>query len=261
MQTLGHVAPCLASHHLCPTSLSPKMHRPLLFASTILSMVLVSACSNEPTAIHEGTYLTIPEQVAIEYAAGKLADSVAAHGATQADTVIADFARVLGRLVRLEGRVETVTVQLPTGGSATMQAAVMHSSGTIIGAPVEAQFALAWEGLDATSLTVRRAVLLLGAGAASGTYDMAASSASNLARFVDLAPGSAAVVWHNVGGSFSVTGGQFQGGCSGIESGDGESCEVGRATVAASVDFATGATTGRASLPSTTLPAFQVVTK
>jgi hypothetical protein len=237
------------------------MHRPLLFASTILTAVLVSACSREATAIHEGTYLTIPEQVAIEYAAGKVADSVASHGTTQADTVIADFARVLGRLVRLEGRVQVVTVQLPTGGSASMQAAVMHSSGTIVGAPVEAQFALAWEGLDATLLTVRRAVLLQGAGAASGTYDMAASSTSNVARFVDLAPGSAAVVWHNVAGSFSVTGGQFQGGCIGITSVEGASCEVGRATVAASVDFATGASAGRATIASTTLPAFQVVTK
>lgn len=237
------------------------MHRPLLFASTALVAAVASACSNEPTAIHEGTYLSIPEQVAIEYAAGKVADTIAARGTTQADTVIADFARVLGRLVRLEGRVQTVTVQLPTGGTASMQAAVMHSRGQFVGAPVEAQFALAWEGLDATSMTVRRALLLQGAGAASGTYDLVASSPSNVARFVDLPPGGPATVWHNVAGSFSVTGGQFRGSCSGVTTSAGASCLVGRATVAASADFAAATTAGHASFPSQVLPAFEVVTR
>lgn len=237
------------------------MHHTVRFASTALAVAFASACSSEPTAIRIGTYLTIPQQVAIEYAAGKVADSVAAHGTSQADTVIADFARVLGRLVRLEGRVETVTVQLPTGGSATMQAAVMHSSGRFLGAPVDAQFALAWEGLDVGSMTVRRALLLQGSGAASGTYDMAAASSSNVARYVDLAPGAAAIVWRNAAGSFSVTGAQYQGGCSGIVSADGSSCEVGRSTVGASVDFASGGATGRASFSPLVLPAFRVITR
>ena len=237
------------------------MHRTLRFASTALAVAFASACSNDPTAIREGTYLTIPEQVAIEYAAGKVADSIARHGTTQADTIIADFARVLGRLVRLEGRVQTVTVQLPSGGTTTMQAAVMHSTGQFVGAPVEAQFALAWEGLDATSLTVRRALLLQGAGAASGTYDMSSSSTTNVARYVDLPPGAAAVIWRNTAGLFSVTGGRFQGGCSGVSSFEGSSCEVGRETVAASVDFTSGGSAGRAILASQVLPAFQVVTR
>lgn len=237
------------------------MHRTALFASTFVAAALVSACSDSPTAIQEGTYLTTAEQVAIEYAAGKVADSVARHGTSQADTVIADFARVLGRLVRLEGRIQTVTVQLPTGGSVTMQAAVMHSSGQFLGAPIEAQFALAWDGLDASAMTVRHALLLQGAGAPSGTYDMAASSTSNVARFVDLPVGGSATLWHNVAGSFSVTGEQYRGDCSGLSSGDGSSCHVGRATVAASVDMASGASTGRAVFASQVLPAFQVVTK
>jgi hypothetical protein len=237
------------------------MHRSALFASTFVAVALTSACSDSPTAIHEGTYLTTAEQVAIEYAAGKVADSIAFHGTSQADTVIADFARVLGRLVRLEGRVQTVTVQLPTGGSVTMQAAVMHSSGQFVGAPIEAQFALAWDGLDASAMTVRHALLLQGAGAASGTYDMAASSASNVTRFVDLPVGGAAKVWHNVAGSFSVTGEEYRGDCSGLTSDGGSSCHVGRATVSASVDMASGASTGRAVLTSQVLPAFQVVTK
>lgn len=237
------------------------MHRPLLFASAAFLIALSSACTDEPTAIHEGTYLTVPEQVAIENASAKLADSVVAHGRTQSDTILADFARVLGRLIRLEGRVQSVTVQLPTGGSATMQAAVMHSTGQFIGAPVEAQFALAWEGLDVNSMTVRRAFLLQGSGAASGTYDMAAASTTNLARYVDLAPGAAAVVWHNVGGSFSVTGEQYRGDCGGIVSAADASCKVGRGTVTATVDFTTGSSTGRANLPTTVLPAFRVVTK
>lgn len=237
------------------------MHRQRFFASTILALAVASGCSDSPTAIKEGTYLTIPEQVAIEYAAGKVADSVAAHGTTQADTVIADFARVLGRLVRLEGRVQDVTVQLPGGVTAPMQAVVMHSSGQFVGAPVEAQFALAWQGLDPIAMTVRRAVLLQGSGAASGTYDLAASSTSNVARYVDLPPGGSAVVWHNAGGTFSVTGGQFKGDCGGLTSGGGSSCKVGRATVAASVDFATGATTGHMALTSQVLPAFEVITR
>jgi hypothetical protein len=236
------------------------MHRSALFASTIVAVAFASACSDSPTAIHEGTYLTTAQQVAIEYAAGKVADSVARYGTTQADTVIADFARVLGRLVRLEGRVQTVTLQLPTGGSATMQAAVMHSSGQFVGASVEAQFALAWDGLDADAMTVRHALLLQGAGAPSGTYDMAAASTSSMARFVDLPPGGSATVWHNVAGSFSVTGEQYQGDCTGITS-DAGTCHVGRATVSASVDLASGASTGRAVLASQVLPAFQVITK
>jgi hypothetical protein len=237
------------------------MHRPLFFASTAFLIVLSSACTNEPTAIHEGTYLTVPEQVAIENAAAKLADSVAAHGTTQSDTILADFARVLGRLVRLEGRVQTVNVPLPTGGSATMQAAVMHSAGQFVGAPVEAQFAMAWQGLDVNSMTVRRVLLLQGSGAASGTYDLSASSASNLARYVDLPPGAAVTVWHNVGGSFSVTNEQYRGDCGGIVSTDEATCKVGRATVEATVNFATSASTGYAQLPPSVLPAFHVVTK
>lgn len=236
------------------------MHRQKFFASTALALTVLAGCSDSPTAIKEGTYLTIPEQVAIEYAAGKVADSVAAHGTTQADTVIADFARVLGRLVRLEGRVETVTVQLPGGVSVPMQAAVMHSSGQFVGAPVEAQFALAWEGLDPTSMTVRRALLLQGAGASSGTYDFSPTSSSNLARYVDLPPGAQATVWRSTGGSLSVSGGQFRGDCGGITSGDG-SCKVGRETVAATIDLSAGAATGHATLPSHVLPAFEVITR
>lgn len=237
------------------------MHHTVRFASTAIAVGFASACSSEPTAIRIGTYLTIPEQVAIEYAAGKVADSLVAHGTSQADTVIADFARVLGRLVRLEGRVETVTVQLPTGGPATMHAAVMQSSGRFLGAPVDAQFALAWEGLDVGSMTVRRALLLQGSGVASGTYDMAAASSSSAARYVDLAPGAAAVVWRNTAGSFSVTGTRFNGGCSGIESAGGSSCEVGRATVGAGVDFTAGGASGRASFSPQVLPAFRVITR
>jgi hypothetical protein len=91
---------------------------------------------------------------------------------------------------------------------------------------------------------------------------MAASSTSNVARYIDLPVGGSATVWHNVGGSFSVTGEQYRGDCSGVSSGDpGEFCHVGRATVSASVDFASGASTGRAVLASQVLPAFQVVTK
>jgi hypothetical protein len=175
--------------------------------------------------------------------------------------VIADFARVLGRLVRLEGRVQTISVQLPGGVSTTMQAAVMHSTGQFVGAPVEAQFALAWDGLDVTALTVRRALLLQGAGASSGTYDMAAASTSNQARYVVLAPGAPAVIWHNTSGSFSVTSGQFKGDCSGITLGGGSSCQVGRETVAASVGMANGVSAGQATFASQVLPAFQVVTK
>jgi hypothetical protein len=110
-------------------------------------------------------------------------------------------------------------------------------------------------------MTVRHALLLQGAGAASGTYDMAASSTSNVARFVDLPVGGSVAVWHNVAGSFSVTGEQYQGDCSGLSSDGGSSCHVGRATVSASVDLASGASTGRAVLASQVLPAFQVVTK
>jgi hypothetical protein len=237
------------------------MHRTALFASTFAVLSLTSACSDSPTAIHEGTYLTTAEQVAIEYAAGKVADSIVEHGTSQTDTVIADFARVLGRLVRLEGRVQTVTVQLPTGGSTTMQAAVMHSSGQFVGTTIEAQFALAWDGLDASAMTVRHALLLQGAGAASGTYDMAASSTSNVARFVDLPVGGPATVWRNVAGSFSVTGEDYRGDCTGLSADGGSSCHVGRATVAASVDMASNTSTGRAVLASQLLPAFQLVTK
>jgi hypothetical protein len=237
------------------------MHRQKYFASVALLLTVLSACSDSPTAIKEGTYLTIPEQVAIEYAAAKIADSVAAHGSTQADTVIADFARVLGRLVRLEGRVQTVTVQLPGGLSVPMQAAVMHSSGQFVGAPVEAQFALAWEGLDPMAMTVRRAVLLQGAGSSSGTYDFSPSSSSNLARYVDLPPGASATVWRSTGGSFSISGAQFQGDCSGITSGGGSSCKIGRETVAASIDLSAGAATGHAALPTQVLPAFEVITR
>jgi hypothetical protein len=237
------------------------MRRARLFATTFVTVAILAACSNSPTAIREGTYLTTQEQVAIEYAVGKVADSVARYGTSQADTVIADFARVLGRLVRLEGRVQTITAQLPSGGTASMQAAVMHSSGQFLGAPIDAQFALAWEGLDAGSMTVRRALLLQGSGASSGTYDLAAASASNLARYVDLSAGGQARVWRNVSGSFAVTGGQFKGGCAGISSSGGSSCQIGRATVSASADLAWGATAGRSQFASQVLPAFQVVTK
>jgi len=225
-----------------------------------LAVVLLTACGDEPTKpLREGFYLSTAEQVAIQYALDRVGDSLDVRGATATDSVVADFAELAGLLIRSEGRAQTVEVTLPTGGTTTMNGVALWASGSFAGSAVESQFVVLWDGLDTEARTVRRALLLLGAGSASGSYTLAAGSPSNAARLVEITGGSA-TIWRNSGGSFAVSDPSFRGSCLGFSSGAGD-CTVGRETVTVAASLTTGTTTAAATHGARALPAIHLVAR
>lgn len=226
----------------------------------LLALVLAGGCGDEPTKpLREGFYLSTAEQVAIQYALDRVGDSLDVRGGTSTDSVVADFADLAGVLIRSEGRAQTVVVTLPTGGTTTMNGVVLWASGSFAGSAVESQFAVLWDGLDAEARTVRRALLLLGAGSATGSYTLAAGSPSNAARLVESTGGST-TIWRNSGGSFTVSDPSFRGSCLGFSSGAGD-CSVGRETVTVEASLTAGTATGTATHGPRALPAIHLVAR
>ena len=232
-----------------------SVHRAALVVTVVLA-----ACGDEPTKpLREGFYLSTAEQVAIQYALDRVGDSLDIRGGTRTDSVVADFADLAGLLIRSEGRAQAVEVTLPAGGTTTMNGVVLWASGSFAGSAVESQFAVLWDGLDAEARTVRRALLLLGAGSATGSYSLAPGSPSNAARLVEIAGGST-TIWRNSGGSFAVSDPLFRGSCLGFSSGAGD-CTVGRETVTVAASLTAGSTTGAATHGPRVLPAIHLVAR
>lgn len=235
------------------------MHSSLQRISIVVTLAL-AACGDGPTKpLREGFYLTTAEQLAMQYALDRVGDSLKVRGGTRTDSVVADFAELAGLLIRSEGRAQKVEVTLPTGGAGTMNGVVLWASGSFAGSAVESQFAVLWDGLDTEARTVRRALLLLGAGSASGTYALAVGSPSNAARLVELT-GGATTIWRNSGGTFTVSEPAFRGSCLGFSSGAG-ACTVGRETVTLAAQLTTGASTGAAAHGPRVLPAIHLATR
>lgn len=234
------------------------MRSKLIPAALLLAL---AACSAQSTAPHFGTQLTVGDQVAIEAALDRMADTVYARSHTPQDSLLAELTRVTARLIAIDGYAGELEVS--AGGTTVPMRAVAVTYGEQ-GAGV-AHYIVAWAGLDDTAFTVQH-VLLAGAGTAAttmtGTFDLQPASQTNAARWVDVA-GGASDVWFHTGGTLTVSDASFGGGCLGIPNTADATCSTGREMVAGSIPASddNGTTTKTFEWSATALPAFYLTVK
>ena len=193
-----------------------------------LAAALIGCGSEDPTRPSFGEQLTVAEQVAVEAAFGKVADSLEARP-TADDSLIADFTRIAARLVRLQGRYGTISVLLP--GSATrveMRAVGFQGSDP----SSEANLVLAWEDLDVAAFTMKRALVMQSGGFASTT--------SAQMRYFDMT-GEVTAGQYSGSGVLTFTAPSFTNNCIGLSNTATESCRAGQITAAAQADVRRGA--------------------
>jgi hypothetical protein len=207
--------------------------------------------------------MSVGDQIAIEAAMNRFADTLEKRGETAQDTLLASLARIMGRLGRLNGREGTLTVTLPGVPSPLeMKAIALYSEdAATVGAAPHLNVIIAWEGLDNGAMTFRRA-LMVGADGETpeGTFPILAASETDAARFVDFSLGAPADFYFNVGGTLTVTDHDFPGTCPGLPSSGPLSCRSGSETVGASLTLSRddGATMPTLSWAAGGIPAYRV---
>lgn len=235
------------------------------FSPLVLCLALGACSDTLPTDPAAGTEMSVGDQIAIEAAMGKFADTLEARGGTRQDTLLADLARVVGRIARLNGREGFLTVTVP-GSSVPveMRAVALYSSDAASQDP-EAQphlnVVVAWEGLDNGAMTFRRAVIVgVDGPAPEGSYSVSATSATDAARFVDFSTAAPAHFYFNVAGSLTVAGQRFRGLCVGLPPTGPFSCRSGRESVGAALTVSrdNGQTAPALSWPAAELPTYSV---
>ena len=189
-----------------------------------LAAALLGCGSEDPTKPPFGEELTVAEQVAVEAAFGRVADSLDKVRQTPDDSVMADLARIAARLVRLQGRYGTINVQLPGAASAVEMRAVALTSSD---ASSDADILLAWEELDVASFTVARALVFQRGGF---TSTLAAQM-----RYLDMT-GEATAGLYAGGGLLTFTAPRFTNNCTGLQNTAEESCRAGQITVSGQAD-------------------------
>ena len=238
------------------------MRRPI----SILSLLVLLGCGDEPTAITAGTQMSVGDQVAIESALLKVADSLKIVGRTQGDSVLADLARVGARLVRLNGREGAVTVTAP--GSAVpiaMKGVGFHAveRGSAGSTSRHNHVVVAWEALDNIALTVRRAlVVVVDTTLATGTFTLPGTvTGSQGARFLDFTPTTGGI-YAGGAGTLTVESARYRGGCVGLPNSAIATCAVGVQNVRGSVTVTKlgGTTPSTVSWELASLPSFEIVT-
>lgn len=224
---------------------NPNVRRSLLIA---LAAGILGCGSEDPTMPPFGSELSVAEQVAIQVAFEKVADSLDLKN-TPIDSVIADFTRVAARLVRLEGRYGTINVQLPGATAAVPLRAVAVTSS---GAGSEGQTLLAWENLDVASFTVQRALLIQSGG-------FAGTTAAQM-RYLDMTGTSGTQGYYAGGGTLTLSAASFTNNCTGLDNTDEESCRAGKVTVTGEGNVTkTGGATSTITVPASTISAFEVI--
>jgi hypothetical protein len=209
--------------------------------------------------------MSVGDQIAIESAMGKFADTLEARGRTRQDTLLAGLARVAGRVARLNGREGFLNVTAPGSAAALeMRAVALYSSDATSQDP-EAQphlnVIIAWEGLDNGAMTFRRALIVgVDAAAPEGDFSVDAISSTDAARFVDFSTATPAHFYFNVAGSLTIAGQDFPGSCVGLPSTGPFSCRSGRETVGAALTMSrdNGQTAPALSWPAAELPTYKV---
>lgn len=242
-------------------SLRLSLGAALLPAALLPAVLLLASCGDTATGPTAGAVMTVADQVAIEATLDRVADSLKARGATSEDSLLADFVRVGARLVRMQGRAAAVSVSLPSGEAATMQAVAVRSVDRTVDPAVEARGVIAWEGLDASAFTVQRLVVAYGLVGGDGAVAFRAGDPANAARLVDLRSGT--VLWYNTAGSLAFAAEGYGDSCPGITNTTDNVCATGRAdaTLALTLTRDAGATTAPVAWSATTLPAFELVVR
>ncbi|GAC1514781.1 MAG: hypothetical protein NVS1B4_03300 [Gemmatimonadaceae bacterium] len=205
--------------------------------------------------------MTVAEQVAIEAALAPWADTIKRRGGTGNDTLAANSLQIAARLVRLQGRQGTMTLTLPAvaGSPLTMNGVAVVAVSRTSPTPSYIHMLVGWDGLDPVALRVRHIVVVVvdAAGQASGTVTMPPSAVGSAARFLDVTVVPAAIR-PATSGTVTVSGAEYGGSCPGRPDTPAASCEIGRASLAASLATAAGTLTAGSSAP---LPAFRLTAR
>ena len=231
-----------------------------LRSSLPIVLLLAAACGSDgPTSPVFGEQMSVGDQVAIEAALGRLADTLEARGETPQDTLLADLTRIAARVIQLQGVEGTITVTVPGAAGPVELKAVAGVSTVEEGSLPAVHVLIAWEWLDNVAITLRRALVVMADDAAEvGTFSLAAASSTDAARYVDFVSGTADV-YFNVAGTLTVSSPSFPGNCAGLPTGGDFGCRAGGETVAGSMTVSRddGATTPSLSWPATVLPGFR----
>jgi hypothetical protein len=232
MQGLGHAGACC--HLYVDFQRSDRSHIPNMSRTNAnvrrrflitLAAALMGCGSEDPTKPPFGEELTVAEQVAVEVAFGRVADSLDKVRNTPDDSVMADLTRTAARLVRLQGRYGTINVQLPgVAGTTEMKAVAFTGSD----AGTSANVMLAWEELDVAAFTVKRAIVFQSGGFVS---TLAAQM-----RYLDMSGETTSGLYFG-GGLLTFTAPRFTNNCTGLENTDEESCRAGQITVSGQADI------------------------
>lgn len=225
-----------------------NVRRSLLIA---LSLVVLGCGAESPTKPPFGAELSVAEQVAIEAAFGKLADSLDMVRKTPDDSLIADFTRIAARLVRLEGRYGTIEVMLPGSTSRVTMRAIAGTGKDATISSETLSFAIAWQDLDVGNFTVKRALIVQQGGFAS--------TLASQVRYFDMTTAMSNL--YVGGGLLTLSAPSFTSPCQGLGSTAGASCKAGKVTTALTATAALNGTGTASSVDWTTTPVagFEVV--
>lgn len=208
------------SRTVLPVTSKNNVRRTLL---TALSIALLGCGAEKATKPPFGEELSVAEQVAVEAAFLKVADSLYKVRKTADDSLIADFTQVAARLVRLEGRYGTIQVTLPGAtGPVTMRAIAGTGKDATISAET-VSFVLAWQDLDVGAFTMKRALIVQEGGFGS---TLAAQ-----VRYFDMT-GTATAGIYIGGGNLTLSAPSYTSACQGLGSTAGASCKAGKVTTA-----------------------------
>lgn len=196
-------------------------HRTFLLAFAIAAQGCGAEKATRPPF---GEELSVAEQVAIEAAFLKVADTLYKVRKTADDSLIADFTLIAARLVRLEGRYGTIAVTLPGAPSPVTMRAIAGTGKDATISSETVSFVLAWEDLNVENFTVKRALIVQEGGFGS---TLAAQ-----VRYLDMT-GTASAGTYVGGGNLTLSAQSFTAACQGLGSSAGASCRAGKVTAAA----------------------------
>ena len=225
------------------------MRRSLLIA---LSLAALGCGAESPTKPPFGEELSVAEQVAVEVAFLKVVDSLEKVVKTADDSLIADFTRIAARLVRLEGRYGTISVTLPGAAApVTMRAIGGNGSDATISSST-ISFLLAWEDLNVSTFTVKRALIIQKGGFSAG---------EDRIRYFDMTGGASAGTYIG-SGTLTISEPSFTSACEGIGSTPDAICRAGKVTAAATGTAARGAEAATAvSFAAAPIAGFELIVK
>jgi hypothetical protein len=239
------------------------MRRALLTCSVALLVSLAPlACGGDsPTAVTAGSQMSVGEQLAIEPALNRVADTLVRRGGTAGDTLALAYLQIAARLVRLQGQQGTLTATVSTPTAETSYAMHAVALSVHLGTAGYVPVLVAWQGLDVARNVVQRALVAVGSpvAGAAGASPVAPPSADRVLRLADFS-GGVATLAQATAGTLTVADPRFRGDCPGLPNTPTASCTTGRERVSATATLAGGAQ-GTLTIDAAVLPAFLLETK